>query len=122
MTALSVESQDQALRSSETSGDKETPVNKTAMYVSAGVVCFVVLCLTVLSYSNKDTRDFFLIVGSVVTPLLLALGAAKLQELKTQNEHIKQQTNGNTSQMMDMLREALLDKRSQQPPDKPDSA
>lgn len=116
MTAMPMDE----LRSSETSGDKETPVNKTAMFVAAGVVCFVVLCLTVLSFAGKDTRDFFLIVGSVVTPLLLALGAAKLQELKTQNEHIKQQTNGNTSQLMDMIRQLAMEKQAQQPTDKQD--
>lgn len=121
------------LRSSETSGDKEKPVNKTAMFVAAGVVCFVVGCLTLLSLKKADTGDFFTVIGTVVIPLLLALGVSKFQEFKAQNEqalqelkaqsdHIKHQTNGNTSQMMDMLRQLMLEKQNPQSPDKPDSA
>lgn len=101
MTAMPLEE----LRSSETSGGDSKLMSKTNIFVGAGLVALAIVCWTVLAAMGKpSTSDFVMLLTILLTPFLAALGAAKLQDvkaaqehLKAQNETIRQQTNGTTS-------------------------
>lgn len=63
----------------------------------AGVVTLVVM--------DKDVGVILAIVGMVATPILAAAGASVVQRVDTKLENLKDATNGDRTQLVELLRE-----------------
>lgn len=71
------------------------------------IACFVVGCVTVLAAMKVDIGGILAVVGIVVVPVLAALGIAKVQEQTREIQAVKTHVNGNTSEMLAMIRDQL---------------
>lgn len=69
------------------------------------VACFVVGCVTLLGALKVDTNVILGVIGVVVVPVLTALVAGKLQENTREIQAVKTHVNGNTTEMLSMIRD-----------------
>ena len=81
------------------------PVDRAVVVAVAVISCFVVGCVTVLAAMKVDIGGILAVVGIVVVPALAALGVAKLQEQTREIQAVKTHVNGNTSEMLSMIRD-----------------
>lgn len=88
--------------------------NRTAIWAAASVVAILMLCVTVLAAMGKDTTPILTVVAVVVVPVLGGLGYSKINGLERTTEAVRQQTNGNQTQQMDLIREMVRQVMAQQ--------
>lgn len=69
------------------------------------VACFVVGCVTVLAAMKVDTTVILTVVSLVVIPVIATLGVAKIQEQTREIQAVKNHVNGNTTEMLAMIRD-----------------
>lgn len=69
------------------------------------IACFVVGCVTVLAAMKVDIGGILAVIGLVVVPVIAALGVAKLQEQTREIQAVRTHVNGNTSEMLSMIRD-----------------
>lgn len=69
------------------------------------IACFVVGCVTVLAALHVDIGGILAVIGLVVVPIIAALGVAKIQEQTREIQAVKGHVNGNTSEMLAMIRD-----------------
>lgn len=73
------------------------------------IACFVTGCVSVLAALKVDIGGILAVIGIVVVPALAALGVAKIQEQTREIQAVKTHVNGNTSEMLAMIRDQLAE-------------
>jgi hypothetical protein len=86
---------------------ERVPVDRAVVIAVTVIACFVVGCVTVLAALKVDIGGILAVVGIVVVPALAALGVAKIQEQTREIQAVKNNVNGNTSEMLAMIRDQL---------------
>ena len=76
------------------------PRNVWPAVVLAGTAMVVV---GVMAFLKVDKDTIFLVSGTFVVPVLAALLAAQVAETKAATQAVQQQTNGNTTKLMEMI-------------------
>lgn len=80
--------------------------NKSAPAMIAGavlIVGIVVAGVVTLALHGRDVAPLLTVVTLIVVPILGALGALKLGEIHQGQTTVQQQTNGNTTRLLDLV-------------------
>jgi hypothetical protein len=92
-------------------------VDRTLVWAGVALVAIITGAATFLAAIKADTSVILTVVSVIVVPMLGAFGYSEIKALRQSTDHVRQQTNGNTTQMLDMLREVL--NQQKKPPDNP---
>lgn len=60
--------------------------------------------VAVMAIAHVDTQVILLCVMGLIGPVLTAMVAAQVSEVKSQTETVERQTNGNSAALLDMVR------------------
>lgn len=70
-----------------------------------GITFILMAGVVTLIAMDKDVGVILAIIGMVVTPILVAAGASVVQRVDTKLENLKEATNGDRTQLVELLRE-----------------
>lgn len=92
-------------------------MDRNLVWGGVAIVALVTCAVTFLAAVKADTSVILLVVSGVILPLLAALGYGEIKANRQATETVRQQTNGNTTEMLSMIKDALNKLAQAQPID-----